>query len=108
MSSLGHRRVDTFQSYGGTAVTLTAGRVAPTPCAGPAGTTTVPVLRLGLTFDHRVLDGAAAADVLDELVQLLEACDAALPGGWDDPRRSFGDGAADPVDRPGGPLAVLP
>jgi pyruvate/2-oxoglutarate dehydrogenase complex dihydrolipoamide acyltransferase (E2) component len=108
VSSLGHRRVDTFQSYGGTAVTLTAGRIAPAPFAGPAGTTTVPVLHLGLTFDHRVIDGAAAADVLEELVQLLEACDAALPGGWDDPRRSLGTGTADPPDRTGGPVAVLP
>ncbi|QMU80495.1 2-oxo acid dehydrogenase subunit E2 [Streptacidiphilus sp. PB12-B1b] len=109
VSSLGHRRVDTFHSYGGTAVTLTAGRIAPRPVAGPAGTTTVPVLRLGLTFDHRVIDGAAAADVLEEIVQLLEACDAALPGGWDDPRHPLdGPGQADPADRAGGPLAVLP
>jgi pyruvate/2-oxoglutarate dehydrogenase complex dihydrolipoamide acyltransferase (E2) component len=98
VSSLGHRRVDTFDAFGGTAVTLTAGRITPRPS---------PVLRLGLTFDHRVIDGAAAADVLDELVLLLEACDAALPGGWDDPRLRLGDGPADPPDRTGGALAPV-
>jgi hypothetical protein len=30
-------------------------------------------MRLGLTFDHRVLDGAAAADVLADLKSALEA-----------------------------------
>lgn len=98
VSSLGHRRVDTFDAFGGTAVTLTAGRIAPRP---------TPVLRLGLTFDHRVIDGAAAADVLDEIVHLLEACDAALPGGWDDPRLRLGDGPADPPDRTGGAVAPV-
>ncbi|WP_236654632.1 2-oxo acid dehydrogenase subunit E2 [Streptacidiphilus anmyonensis] len=98
VSSLGHRRVDTFDAFGGTAVTLTAGRIKQHP---------TPVLRLGLTFDHRVIDGAAAADVLDELVHLLEACDAALPGGWDDPRLRLGDGPADPPDRSGGALAPV-
>jgi pyruvate/2-oxoglutarate dehydrogenase complex dihydrolipoamide acyltransferase (E2) component len=104
VSSLGHRRVDTFDAFGGTAVTLTAGRIAPRPGPDQA---LVPVLRLGLTFDHRVIDGAAAADVLDELVHLLEACDAALPGGWDDPRLRLGDGPADPPDRSGGALAPV-
>lgn len=105
VSSLGHRRVDTFHSYGGTAVTLTAGRIAEVPVARATRVAVAPVLRLGLTFDHRVLDGAAAADVLDDLALLLEACDAALPGGWDAPQRRSGDRPAHQGDQSGRPVA---
>jgi pyruvate/2-oxoglutarate dehydrogenase complex dihydrolipoamide acyltransferase (E2) component len=105
VSSLGHRRVDTFHSYGGTAVTLTAGRIAEVPVARATRDAVAPVMRLGLTFDHRVLDGAAAADVLDDLALLLEACDAALPGGWDAPQRRSGDRPAHQGDQSGRPVA---
>ena len=37
-------------------------------------------LGLSLTFDHRVLDGALAADVLDDLVSVLEATPEPEPG----------------------------
>lgn len=106
VSSLGHRRVDTFLSYGGTAVTLTAGRTTERAVAREGHVSTAPVMRLGLTFDHRVIDGAAAADILDGLVQLLEGCDADLPGGWDDLRNRDGDRTSDPGDRSGRPLAA--
>ncbi|MFD9125596.1 2-oxo acid dehydrogenase subunit E2 [Kitasatospora sp. NPDC059571] len=72
VSSLGHRRVDDFRSYGGTAVTLTAGRITDRPVVRDGALAVAPVLTLGLTFDHRVLDGARAADVLDDLAALLE------------------------------------
>jgi pyruvate/2-oxoglutarate dehydrogenase complex dihydrolipoamide acyltransferase (E2) component len=32
-----------------------------------------PVLRLSLAFDHRVIDGAEAADVLTEVKEALES-----------------------------------
>lgn len=74
VSSLGHRPVDGFHSTGGTALTLTCGRTAPRPVVRDDGRIeAAPLMRLGLTFDHRVLDGAAAADVLADLKQALEA-----------------------------------
>ena len=75
VSSLGHRPVDGFHSSGGTAVTLCAGRVVERPVVRGGEVAVAPVMRLGLTFDHRVLDGAAAADVLDDLKQTLEDFD---------------------------------
>jgi hypothetical protein len=37
-------------------------------------------MRLGLTFDHRVIDGAAAADVLSDLHDTMEAFDDSTAG----------------------------
>ncbi|MFI2375380.1 2-oxo acid dehydrogenase subunit E2 [Streptomyces sp. NPDC018964] len=75
VSSLGHRPVDGFHSSGGTAVTLCAGRVVERPVVRDGEVAIAPVMRLGLTFDHRVIDGATAADVLDDLKQTLEGFD---------------------------------
>ncbi|GGO89029.1 2-oxo acid dehydrogenase subunit E2 [Wenjunlia tyrosinilytica] len=79
VSSLGHSRADTFHSYGGTAVTLSTGRIADRPVVRDGAVTAAPVMRVGLTFDHRVIDGATAAELLDDLVALLEACHVDLP-----------------------------
>ncbi|MFI9763515.1 2-oxo acid dehydrogenase subunit E2 [Streptomyces sp. NPDC051963] len=80
VSSLGHRPVDGFHSTGGTAVTFTCGRTTPRPVVREDGSIeAAPVMRLGLAFDHRVLDGAAAADVLGELTYTLEH------GSWEAP-----------------------
>ncbi|MFI9162275.1 2-oxo acid dehydrogenase subunit E2 [Kitasatospora aureofaciens] len=67
ISSLGHRAVDGFHSVGGTTVTLGAGRVADRPVVRDGRLAVAPVMRLSLAFDHRVIDGAEAADVLTEL-----------------------------------------
>ncbi|MER7050244.1 2-oxo acid dehydrogenase subunit E2 [Streptomyces jumonjinensis] len=75
VSSLGHRPVDGFHSSGGTAVTLCAGRVVDRPVVRDGRLAVAPVLRLGLTFDHRIIDGAAAADVLGDLKSTLEGFD---------------------------------
>ncbi|ANW21339.1 2-oxo acid dehydrogenase subunit E2 [Streptomyces clavuligerus] len=80
VSSLGHRPVDGFHSSGGTAVTLCAGRVAERPVARDGRLTIAPVMRLGLTFDHRIIDGAAAADVLGDLKTTLEEFDDGAEG----------------------------
>ncbi|MFE7200186.1 2-oxo acid dehydrogenase subunit E2 [Pseudonocardia alni] len=80
VTSLGHRRVQRFFSSGGTAVTIGLGRVTDRPVARDGRVRIVPVLPLSLTFDHRVLDGAAAADVLDDLVSTLEAPPVPEPG----------------------------
>ncbi|MER6915967.1 2-oxo acid dehydrogenase subunit E2 [Streptomyces sp. NPDC000594] len=80
VSSLGHRPVDGFHSSGGTAVTLCAGRVVERPVARDGRVTIAPMMRLGLTFDHRVIDGAAAADVLGDLKTSLEEFDDGAEG----------------------------
>ncbi|MFC4497387.1 2-oxo acid dehydrogenase subunit E2 [Streptomyces ovatisporus] len=72
VSSLGHRPVDGFHSAGGTAVTLCAGQIAERPVVRAGRIVPAPVMRLGLTFDHRVIDGAEAADVLSHVRLTLE------------------------------------
>ncbi|MEU5095331.1 2-oxo acid dehydrogenase subunit E2 [Streptomyces sp. NPDC020996] len=80
VSSLGHRTVDGFHSAGGTAVTLCAGRVADRAVVRDGVVVPAPVMRLGLTFDHRVIDGATAADVLSDLHDTMEAFDDSTDG----------------------------
>ncbi|WP_194916710.1 2-oxo acid dehydrogenase subunit E2 [Catenulispora rubra] len=77
VTSLGHRAVDGFQSVGGTTITLGVGRVAPRPVVRDGEITIAPVMRLNLAFDHRVIDGAQAADVLTEIKEALETFPAA-------------------------------
>ncbi|MET9264255.1 2-oxo acid dehydrogenase subunit E2 [Amycolatopsis sp. NPDC004079] len=74
VTSLGHRAVDSFHSVGGTTVTLGVGRVLDRPVAADGAVAVAPVMRLSLAFDHRVIDGAEAADVLTEIKQALESC----------------------------------
>jgi pyruvate/2-oxoglutarate dehydrogenase complex dihydrolipoamide acyltransferase (E2) component len=73
VSSLGHRAVDGFHSVGGTTVTFGVGRVVERPVVRDGEVTTAPVMRLNLTFDHRVIDGAEAADILTEVKTVLES-----------------------------------
>jgi pyruvate/2-oxoglutarate dehydrogenase complex dihydrolipoamide acyltransferase (E2) component len=72
VSSLGHRPVDGFHSVGGTTVTVGLGRVVERPVVRDGAVVVAPVMRLSLAFDHRVIDGAEAADVLGELRSRLE------------------------------------
>ncbi|GIH64596.1 2-oxo acid dehydrogenase subunit E2 [Microbispora siamensis] len=73
VTSLGHRAVDGFHSVGGTTITLGVGRIADRPVARGGAVVIAPVMRLSLAFDHRVIDGAEAADVLTEIKDALEA-----------------------------------
>ncbi|MGH3171617.1 MAG: 2-oxo acid dehydrogenase subunit E2, partial [Trebonia sp.] len=72
VSSLGHRPVDAFYAVGGTTVTLGVGQVSPRPVVRDGGIGVAPLMRLSLAFDHRVIDGAEAADVLAEVKDGLE------------------------------------
>lgn len=72
VTSLGHRSVDSFHSVGGTTVTLGLGRIADRPVAVDGRVEVAPLMRLSLAFDHRVIDGAEAADVLTEIKDGLE------------------------------------
>nr|WSZ99702.1 2-oxo acid dehydrogenase subunit E2 [Streptomyces sp. NBC_00857] len=80
VSSLGHTAVDGFQSTGGTTVTLGVGRVTDRPVARDGRPAVAPVMRLNLAFDHRVIDGAEAADILTDLRDRLESF-AVVPAG---------------------------
>lgn len=71
VSSLGHRPVDGFHSTGGTTITLGVGRIADRPVVVDGAVVVAPTFRLSLAFDHRVIDGAEAADVLADLVDGL-------------------------------------
>ncbi|NUR61485.1 MAG: acyltransferase [Catenulispora sp.] len=75
VSSLGHRPVDGFYSVGGTTITLGLGRIAPRPVVVGDQVAIRPAMRLSLAFDHRVVDGAEAADVLGDLKDALEHFD---------------------------------
>jgi len=72
VTSLGHAPVDGFHSVGGTTITLGVGRVADRPVVRDGAVTVAPVMRLSLAFDHRVIDGAEAADVLADVKDGLE------------------------------------
>ncbi|MFD8705609.1 2-oxo acid dehydrogenase subunit E2 [Kitasatospora sp. NPDC059648] len=72
VTSLSHRPVDGFASVGGTTITLGLGQVAERPVVRDGRVAVAPTMRLTLTFDHRVIDGAEAADVLAEIKAALE------------------------------------
>jgi hypothetical protein len=72
VTSLGHRPVDGFHSVGGTTITLGVGRVLDRPVVRQGDIVAAPVMRLNLAFDHRVIDGAEAADVLRDIKDGLE------------------------------------
>lgn len=73
VTSLGHRPVDGFFSVGGTTITLGVGSTRERPVARDGQVIIAPTMRLSLTFDHRVIDGAEAADVLAEIKNRLES-----------------------------------
>jgi hypothetical protein len=73
VTSLGQRPVDAFHSVGGTTVTLGVGRITDRPVVRDGLVCVAPVMRLSLAFDHRVIDGAEAADVLTDVKAGLES-----------------------------------
>jgi pyruvate/2-oxoglutarate dehydrogenase complex dihydrolipoamide acyltransferase (E2) component len=72
LSSLGHRPVDGFHSQGGTTITLGVGQVADRPVVRDGTISVAPTMRLSMTFDHRAIDGALAADLLTDIAQELQ------------------------------------
>jgi pyruvate/2-oxoglutarate dehydrogenase complex dihydrolipoamide acyltransferase (E2) component len=79
VTSLGHRPVYRFFSSGGTALTFGIGQITEKPVVRNGKIRQAPILPVSLTFDHRVLDGALAADVLTALKIKLEAFGAGGP-----------------------------
>lgn len=72
VSSLGHKPINSFFSTGGTTLTFGIGRIQSRPVVYDGQITTAPLMRLSLTFDHRVIDGAMAADILNDIKEVLE------------------------------------
>jgi pyruvate dehydrogenase E2 component (dihydrolipoamide acetyltransferase) len=74
LSNLGMFRVDQFQALitPGQSFILAAGKIDNRPWVDKGVLTTAPTLRLTLSVDHRVADGAIAAQFLGELAEILE------------------------------------
>lgn len=92
VTSLGHRPVDSFHSTGGTTITLGVGQIADRPVARNGRVLIAPVMRLSLAFDHRVIDGAEAADVLADVKENLEKF--RFPGEADEPDGTINEATA--------------
>jgi pyruvate dehydrogenase E2 component (dihydrolipoamide acetyltransferase) len=74
LSNLGTTRVDDFTAviFPPQSTILTAGRIVERPFVVDGKLCSRPTLRLTLSVDHRVLDGAPAAQFLGRLVRYLE------------------------------------
>jgi len=72
VSSLGHKSVNSFFSVGGTTLTFGLGQIQLQPVVQEGEIKIAPVMRVSMTFDHRVIDGAMAADILSEIRESLE------------------------------------
>jgi pyruvate dehydrogenase E2 component (dihydrolipoamide acetyltransferase) len=74
LSNLGTTRVDDFSAilFPPQSTLLAAGRIVPRPLVVDDRLCARPTLRLTLTVDHRVLDGAPAAQFLGRIVRYLE------------------------------------
>ena len=75
LSNLGAFRVDSFDAILNPpqAAILAVGRIAERAWAENGQLALVPTMKLILSVDHRVLDGASAARLLDSVVTLIEA-----------------------------------
>jgi pyruvate/2-oxoglutarate dehydrogenase complex dihydrolipoamide acyltransferase (E2) component len=72
ITSLGNSAVDGFLPMIGATITFGAGHIAPAPVVVGTEIVIRPLLRLTMAFDHRVLDGAIAAELLTQVKQQLE------------------------------------
>ena len=75
LSNLGAFRVDSFDAILNPpqAAILAVGRITERAWADSGQLTLAPTMKLSLSVDHRVLDGATAARFLDRVVTLVEA-----------------------------------
>ncbi|AGT09201.1 2-oxo acid dehydrogenase subunit E2 [Paracoccus aminophilus] len=72
VTSVGHRDVRSILPMIATPIGLGMGRIAATPVVRDGKITIAPQFTLSLAFDHRVLDGALAADLLADIKHRLE------------------------------------
>ncbi|TRD17799.1 2-oxo acid dehydrogenase subunit E2 [Palleronia caenipelagi] len=76
VTSVGHRDVRSILPMIATPIGLGMGRIAATPVVRDGDIVVAPQFTLSLAFDHRVLDGALAADLLTEIKLKLETWDS--------------------------------
>lgn len=72
VTSVGHKDVRSILPMIATPIGLGMGRIAATPVVRDGNIVVAPQFTLSLAFDHRVLDGALAADLLAEIKLNLE------------------------------------
>lgn len=72
ITSLGHRPIQAFYPIISNTLCFGVGAIEDKPAALEGRIVIRPMMRLGLAFDHRAIDGALAADILGEVKQLLE------------------------------------
>jgi pyruvate/2-oxoglutarate dehydrogenase complex dihydrolipoamide acyltransferase (E2) component len=72
VTSLGHKPINSFFSVGGTTLTFGIGRIQSRPVVQDQQIKIAPLMRLSMTFDHRMIDGAMAADILNDVKEALE------------------------------------
>lgn len=90
VSSLSHRPVNGFHSVGGTTITLGLGQITDRPVVRDGRVVIAPVMRLNLAFDHRVVDGAEAADLLADIKLAVEEFRLPVVHGVADPAEPRG------------------
>jgi pyruvate/2-oxoglutarate dehydrogenase complex dihydrolipoamide acyltransferase (E2) component len=72
VTSIGHEPVDVILPLISGTLGLGVGHIEQTPCVREGEITSAPVFTLSLVFDHRVLDGAMAAEILGGVKNRLE------------------------------------
>lgn len=72
VTSVGQQSVSLIHPMISGALGFGVGRVAPAPMVRDGEICVAPAFTLSLAFDHRVLDGAAAAELLSQVKQRLE------------------------------------
>lgn len=78
VTSLGHRPIGAFFPISTATVALGVGAILDKPVVREGRVAPGKVMTLGMAFDHAAIDGAAAADFLSEVKDLLEAPARAL------------------------------
>lgn len=72
ITSLGHRPIKAFFPISGTTLAFGVGAIKDTPVVQDDKIQACPLLELCMVFDHRLLDGAMAADILFAIKNKLE------------------------------------
>ncbi|MEL6522215.1 MAG: 2-oxo acid dehydrogenase subunit E2 [Pseudomonadota bacterium] len=72
VTSVGHGHVRTVLPLIATTIGFGMGRIEEAPVVRDGTVTVAPCMSLSLTFDHRVLDGALAAELLSSIKRRLE------------------------------------
>ncbi|MFT6097479.1 MAG: pyruvate/2-oxoglutarate dehydrogenase complex dihydrolipoamide acyltransferase (E2) component [Arenicella sp.] len=72
ISSLGHQPINQFVPISANTLTFGAGSVSPKVVVIDGKTQTLPTMTLSMVFDHRVMDGALASEILTRIKYQIE------------------------------------